>query len=72
MRFSAAIAGDGTLKSSASRPVGRANRSKLDLLIIQFHGLHLGNDRPLAAPGIDGNRDKHPLALVEDATEIPL
>jgi putative transposase len=44
--------------------------SKLDLLIIQIDRLHLGNDLVLvAALGIDGNGDKHPLGLVEEATE---
>jgi putative transposase len=42
--------------------------SKLDLLIIQIDGLHIGNDLVLAALGIDGNGDKHPLGLVEGAT----
>ena len=49
---------------------GIRNLSKLDLLIIQIDGLHLGNDLVLvAALGIDGNGDKHPLGLVEGATE---
>jgi hypothetical protein len=44
--------------------------SKLDLLIIQIDGLHIGNDLVLvAALGTDGNGDKHPLGLVEGATE---
>jgi putative transposase len=44
--------------------------SKLDLLIVQIDGLHIGNDLVLvAALGIDGNGDKHPLGLVEGATE---
>ena len=44
--------------------------SKLDLLIIKIDGLHIGNDLVLvAALGIDGNGDKHPLGLVEGATE---
>ena len=44
--------------------------SKLDLLIIQIDGLHIGNDLVLvAALGIDGNGQKHPLGLVEGATE---
>ena len=44
--------------------------SNLDLLIIQIDGLHIGNDLVLvAALGIDGNGDKHPLGLVEGATE---
>ena len=44
--------------------------SKLDLLVIQIDGLHIGNDLVLvAALGIDGDGDKHPLGLVEGATE---
>ena len=40
------------------------------MLIIQIDGLHIGNDLVLvAALGIDGNGDKHPLGLVEGATE---
>src|ERR1700726_497464 len=75
------IAGDGTSKSAASRRfvalsaerlakwVG-SDLSKLHLLIIQIDGLHIGNDLVLvAALGIDGNGDKHPLGLVEGATE---
>jgi Transposase, Mutator family len=47
-----------------------SNLSKLDLLIVQIDGLHIGNDLVLvAALGIDGNGDKHPLGLVEGATE---
>jgi hypothetical protein len=44
--------------------------SKLDLLVIQIDGLHIGNDLVLvAALGIDADGRKHPLALVEGATE---
>src|SRR5262249_12727799 len=44
--------------------------SKLDLLVIQIDGLHIGNDLVLvAALGIDGEGHKHPLALIEGATE---
>src|SRR5262245_30362308 len=44
--------------------------SKLDLLVIQIDGLHIGNDLVLvAALGIDVDGCKHPLALVEGATE---
>jgi putative transposase len=46
--------------------------SKLDLLVIQIDGLHIGNDLVLvAALGIDGEGHKHPLALIEGATENP-
>ena len=42
----------------------------VDLLIIQIDGLHIGNDLVLVtALGIDGNGDRHPLGLVERATE---
>jgi putative transposase len=75
------VAGDGTSKSAASRRFVAlsaerlaawmaSDLSKLDLLIIQIDGLHVGNDLVLvAALGIDGNGDKHPLGLVEGATE---
>jgi len=75
------MAGDGTSKSAASRRFVAlsaerlakwmaSDLSKLDLLIMQIDGLHLRNDLVLvAALGIDGNGDKHPLGLVEGATE---
>src|SRR5215204_4469589 len=62
-----AITGDGTSKSAASRRFVAlssermaewmaSDLSKLDLLIIQIDGLHIGNDLVLvAALGIDGN-----------------
>jgi putative transposase len=44
--------------------------SKLDLLVIQIDGLQVGNDLVLvAALGIDADGHKHPLGLVEGATE---
>ena len=47
-----------------------ADLSTLDLLVIQIDGLHVSTDLVLlAAIGIDANGDKHPLALVEGATE---
>src|ERR671910_765978 len=76
-----AIAGDGTSKSAASRRFVAlsaerlaewmaSDLSKLDLLVIQIDGLHIGNDLVLvAALGIDGEGHKHPLALIEGATE---
>jgi len=76
-----AIAWDGTSKSAASRRFVAlsaerlaawmsSDLSKLDLLVIQIDGMHIGNDLVLvAALGIDGNGDKHPLGLVEGATE---
>src|SRR5436190_3529834 len=75
------IAGDGTSKSAASRRFVAlsadrlaewmaSDLSKLDLLVIQIDGLHIGNDLVLvAALGIDADGCKHPLALVEGATE---
>ena len=47
-----------------------ADLSKLDLLIIQIDGIHIEEDLMLlAAVGIDGNGDKHPLGVIEGATE---
>ncbi len=47
-----------------------ADLSALDLLVVQIDGLHLGDDLVLvAAIGVDGEGNKHPLALVEGATE---
>jgi len=44
--------------------------SKLDLLAIQIDGLHIEEDLILlAAVGIDGDGVKHPLGLIEGATE---
>jgi transposase-like protein len=44
--------------------------SKLDLLAIQIDGLHIQDELILvAAVGIDAAGDKHPLAVVEGATE---
>src|SRR5438270_6005030 len=75
------IAGDGTSKSAASRRFVAlsaerlaewmaSDLSKLDLLVIQIDGLHIGNDLVLvAALGIDGEGHKHPPALIEGATE---
>jgi putative transposase len=75
------IAGDGTSKSAASRRFVAlsaerlaewmaSDLSQLDLLVIQIDGLHIGNDLVLvAALGIDGEGHKHPLGLVEGATE---
>jgi putative transposase len=76
-----AVAGDGTSKSAASRRFVAlsaqrlaewmaSDLSKLDLLVIQIDGLHIGNDLVLvAALGIDAEGHKHPLALIEGATE---
>src|SRR3990170_7353456 len=76
-----AIAGDGTSKSAASRRFVAlsaermaewmaSDLSQLDLVVIQIDGLHIGDDLVLVgALGIDGKGNKHPLALVEGATE---
>src|SRR5665811_759663 len=73
--------GDGTSKSAASRRFVAlsadrlaewmsSDLSKLDLLVIQIDGLHIGDDLVLvAALGIDGDGHKHPLGLIEGATE---
>ena len=73
--------GSGVSKSAASRrfvalssekldAFMNADLSALDLLVIQIDGLHVSTDLVLlAAIGIDANGDKHPLALVEGATE---
>ena len=48
----------------------RSTPRRFDPLIIQIDGLHIGNNLVLvAALGIDGEGHKHPLALVEGATE---
>ena len=76
-----AVMGDGTSKSAASRRFVAlsaermaewmaSDLSKLDLLVIQIDGLHVGNDLVLvAALGIDSEGHKHPLGLIEGATE---
>ena len=73
--------GDGTSKSAASRrfvalSAARmagwmgADLAALDLLVIQIDGLHIGTDHVMvAALGIDADGNKHPLALVDGATE---
>ena len=44
--------------------------SELDLLIIRIDGIHIAEDLMLlAAVGIDGDGGKHPLGVVEGATE---
>jgi len=76
-----AVLGDGTSKSAASRRFVAlsaermaewmvSDLSQLDLLVIQIDGLHIGNELVLVgALGIDGGGNKHPLGLVEGATE---
>jgi len=75
------ISGDGTSKSAVSRKFVALSHaklrewlasdlSKLDLLAIQIDGLHISDELILvAAVGIDGRGEKHPLGLVEGATE---
>src|SRR5712691_9368582 len=47
-----------------------ADLSELDLLIIQIDGIHIEEDLTLlAAVGIDGDGGKHPLGVIEGATE---
>jgi transposase-like protein len=42
----------------------------LDLLVIQIDGIHMAEDMLLvAAVGVDATGEKHPLGLVEGATE---
>lgn len=73
--------GSGVSKSAASRRFVAlsaerleawlaADLSGLDLLAVQIDGIHLAEDLLLvAAVGIDGEGTKHPLGLVEGATE---
>ena len=47
-----------------------ADLSRLDLLAIQIDGLHIGDELILlAAVGVDGEGVKHPLGVIEGATE---
>ncbi len=47
-----------------------ADLSELDLLVIQIDGIHIDQDLILlAAVGVDGNGDKHPLGVMEGASE---
>jgi transposase-like protein len=73
--------GAGLSKSAASRrfvvlSAGRlkewmaSDLSKLDLLVIQIDGIHIEEDLVLlAAVGVDGDGGKHPLGVIEGATE---
>ena len=76
-----APAGSGVSKSAASRhfvalSAARmqewmaSDLSKLDLLVVQIDGIHMTGELVLvAAIGIDGDGVKHPLGLIEGATE---
>ena len=60
---------------SAERMAGwmGSDLSRLDLVVIQIDGLHIGNDLVLVgALGIDGEGNKHPLGLVEGPPRTPL
>src|ERR1700760_1825794 len=47
-----------------------ADLSRLDLLVIQIDGVHIAEDLTLLATiGIDGDGVKHPLGLIQGATE---
>src|SRR5688572_30814699 len=72
----ASATGDGTSKSAVVRGAvereaeGLAGLSSLDLLAIQIDGLHVQENLILvAAVSIDATGEKHPLGLVEGATE---
>ncbi len=76
-----AVSGDGTSKSAASRRFVALSAQRMadwmssdlsqrDLWAIQIDGLHIGCDLVLvAALGIDAGGNKHPLGLMEGATE---
>lgn len=75
------VKGDSTSKSAVSRHFVALSSAKmkawlatdlsnLDLLVIQIDGIHITEELILvAAVGIDGMGDKHPLGLAEGATE---
>src|SRR3954469_19080526 len=76
-----APAGAGVSKSAASRRFVALSAARmkdwmacdlsgLDLLVIQIDGIHMDDDLILvAAIGVDAKGDKHPLGLIEGATE---
>src|ERR1700731_2031114 len=73
--------GSGLSKSAASRRFVALSAARLKewmardlsgpgLLVIQIDGIHMDEDMTLVATiGVDANGDKHPLGLVEGATE---
>ena len=73
--------GSGLSKSAASRHFVALSAARLaewmardlsglDLLVIQIDGIHMDEDMTLvAADGVDAAGDKHPLGVVEGATE---
>lgn len=73
-------AGDGTSKSSVSRRFVALSQARLqawlsrdlgdlDLLVIQIDGMKVADHTLIMALGIDGAGEKHPLAVMEGATE---
>ena len=76
-----APAGSGVSKSAASRHFVALSASRmkawmgsdlsaLDIMVVQIDGIHLSEHLVLvAAIGIDGEGEKHPLGLIEGATE---
>ncbi|HEY2758739.1 MAG TPA: IS256 family transposase, partial [Pseudolabrys sp.] len=76
-----APSGSGVSKSAASRRFVAlsaermkqwmgSDLSKLDLLVVQIDGIHMTGDLVLvAAIGVDGEGVKHPLGIIEGATE---
>src|SRR5450759_4496185 len=76
-----APAGAGLTKSAVSRRFVALSAARmkewmacdlsgLDLLVIQIDGVHMNDDLILvAAIGVDAKGDKHPLGLIEGATE---
>ncbi len=76
-----APSGSGLSKSAASRRFVALSAARmkewvasdlsgLDLLVIQIDGIHMDEDLILvAAVGVDAMGDKHPLGLIEGATE---
>ncbi len=73
-------AGDGTSKSAVSRRFVALSQAKLadwlardlselDLLVIQVDGMVVADHTLIIALGIDSNGEKHPLAVMEGATE---
>ena len=60
-----ALCGAVTLFGKKMKAWLASDLSELDLLVIQIDGLHVGDHVLMAAIGVDGNGDKHVLAVVE-------
>jgi hypothetical protein len=62
---------DGTLIPAARMKEWMASDlGHLDIMVVQIDGMHIAEDIVLvAAIGIDGEGAKHPLGLIEGATE---